>query len=586
MCLQSLAPPMNMSTRTMPVVGKRIDIARNEIIESCLRDNSKWLMFIDTDVLFPPHTMMALLQRLQNNPDLSIVSGVYFSKSNPCFPLIFDEAGCGSKLDWKVGDFLEDVGYAIGMGLCLIDCEVFRAFGPPWYDINYGLNIDSETGGTSAASITEDLIFCERAHEAGYKISVDTGIQAGHLDIGSGVIFGLNESMPQAQGREPQTAETLYVGDILAGGEPAHVLCKDPDMKPTWIGGADKIPGGSYEKVRIKDPDVHPSSLPEVTREWAAHVSPGGSLEVMQPDWPARISQGVAISGNVFGPEYIERGLSEAGMVEVKRTTANDYHVIHAEKPHAEDALVSIIIPAKDLHDMTSQCVASIRDNTEGSYEIIIVDNASDEPYQNIGDKLLTLKTPLSYGRAVTEGTKLSKAAYIVLLNNDTVVNQKDWLDELLKRIRGNGNVACVGPKQIHPNNTIYHAGIAFSEEGVPFHAFLGWGRDHPAVNQEQIALALNFGCVLIRREVFDRFPLDTRYGGVGNYEDIDWCLTVRKTGLQCIYVPSVEIIHFGGQTLAQNPEEAERSIEENRAKFVDKWGSERELMGLSVEEG
>jgi len=586
MCLQSLSPPMNYSTRTMPVVGKRIDIARNEIIEAALCDDAQHVMFLDTDVLFPPHTMMALINRLKNNPDLKIVSGVYWSKSNPCFPLIFDEAGLGSKVDWVVGDFLEDVGYAIGMGLCLIDCDVFRAIEPPWYEVNYGLNIDSETGGISAASITEDLIFCEKAHAAGYKISVDTGIQAGHLDIGSNTIFGLNDSMPQAQGREPRKSDTLYVGNILAGGEPAHVLAKDPTLLPTWIGGADRIPtGDTYEKVKVKDPDVHPVSLPEVTNDWAAHVSPGGSIEVMLPDWAEGLKKGMAISGNVYGPEFIEKGLTQAGMVEVKRVSGNDYHVISAVKPQTDEPLVSIIIPVKDLHDMTSQCVASIRDNTEGSYEIIVVDNASENPYQNIGDKLLTLKTPLSYGKAVTEGAKLSHASYIVLLNNDTVVTQGDWLEELLKRIRGNGNVACVGPKQIHPNNTVYHAGVAFSEEGVPFHAFLGWGRDHAAVEQEQIALALNFGCVLIRREAFDNFPLDSRYGGVGNYEDIDWCLTIRKAGLQCVYVPSVEIIHFGGQTLSQNPEEAQKSIEANRAKFVEKWGSEKELMGLKAEE-
>ena len=256
MCLQSLSPPMNYQTKTVPVVGKIIDVARNEIVECALRDGAEHVLFLDSDVIFPPHSFQQLLLRQRNNPEHKITSGVYWSKSNPCFPLIFHEAGRGSFMDWRVGDYIK-AGYAIGMGLVLIHTDVLKAIKPPWFKINYGLNTDTETGLSMSASITEDLYFCEKATEAGFEIWVDTAIQAGHLEGNSGVIFGLNDGMPQAQGRSPNKNKVLYIGDILAGGEPADILSVNAALNPTWVAPPERVPSnGPYEKVCVKDVDI------------------------------------------------------------------------------------------------------------------------------------------------------------------------------------------------------------------------------------------------------------------------------------------------------------------------------------------
>ncbi len=579
MCLSSLAPPMNYSTSTLPLPGKRIDVARNEIVKAALAQNAEHVLFLDTDVLFPPTAFMQLLNRQKNNPTHKIVSGVYWSKSNPSFPLVFEEAGCGSKMDWVVGDYIE-ADYAIGMGLVLIHTDVFRAIEPPWFEINYGVNLDRETGAMQSASLTEDLLFCEKASQAGFQIWVDTGIQAGHYDANSGVTFGLNDSMPQAQMRHPEDRETLYIGEILAGGEPAHVLAQDPTFQPTWIGPPDKVPTSRrYERVCVKDPEVSRDNLVSAATEWARVTEDSGTVEVLHPDYAQWIQEGRPVSSKALYPDSVMIGaLQEAGLVEVTNTPQQGYHFIKARKPSRKTPLVSVIIVAKDLHEMTQQCIESVRKSThkDFDFEIVLVDNASELPYGSIADKLVRTDR-LSYGDAVNLGVVNANpdSAYLLLLNNDTVVTQHQWLENLLSRIRGQGQIAAVGPKQITPMGTIYHTEIGFTPERVPFHLFNGYAHDHPNVQQEKPVLALNFGAVLIRRLAFEKVPLDPQFDGIGNYSDIDWGLRVRKEGHALVYTPSSEIVHFGAQTQAKVPEESQKDIEANCKRFIEKWQDE-----------
>lgn len=588
MCLQSLAPPMNYQTKTVPVVGKQIDVARNEIVECALRDGAEHVLFLDTDVIFPPHSFQQLLLRQRNNPEHKITSGVYWSKGNPCFPLIFHEAGRGSFLDWRMGDYIK-ADYAIGMGLVLIHTDVLRAIEPPWFRVNYGLNTDAETGLSMSASITEDLYFCEKATAAGLELWVDTGIQAGHLDGPSGVIFGLNDGMPQAQGRSPNRNKVLYIGDILAGGEPSDVLSMNASLNPTWVAPPEKVPAnGPYEKVCIKDVDILPQSLPEAAGEWFRVLKSGGVLEVIHPDFVKWLAKGVPIIRRAtYGLELYEQVLPLAGFTDVLTEERGDYRFLKCYKPQDAHPLVSIIVVAHDMAEMTANCIKSIRERTTTEnyrFEIIVVDNGSETPLPLLGDRQVRLADNLPYGAAVTAGIGVADKAvpYLLLLNNDTVIIQGEWLTNLLTRLRGQYIYAAVGPKQITPIGTIYHTEIGFDDNRVPYHLWLGFAHDRPEVQTEKDVLALNFGCVLLRRELFEKVGgFDRQFDMAGNYEDIDLCLRLRQAGHKLMFTPSSNIIHAGAQTLAQDKKRSDESIRVNRERFVNKWkDAEPELFG------
>jgi hypothetical protein len=66
---------------------------------------------------------------------------------------------------------------ATGTGCLLIETRVFLDLQKPYFQ--FTPNPDKEIGGV----IGEDIWFCHKAREAGYKIFVDTSVPVGHLSV-------------------------------------------------------------------------------------------------------------------------------------------------------------------------------------------------------------------------------------------------------------------------------------------------------------------------------------------------------------------------------------------------------------------
>src|ERR1044071_3472269 len=107
MSWRSLSPPINYNMNVMIVNGRAVDAARNEIALAALEKGSKYIFFLGDDVVVPNHTLRQLIYRLEHNPEIGVVGGVYCSKSEPAFPLVFRGNGNGSYWDWRIGEFFE-----------------------------------------------------------------------------------------------------------------------------------------------------------------------------------------------------------------------------------------------------------------------------------------------------------------------------------------------------------------------------------------------------------------------------------------------------------------------------------------------
>ncbi len=225
---------------------------------------------------------------------------------------------------------------------------------------------------------------------------------------------------------------------------------------------------------------------------------------------------------------------------------------------------------------MTVGCLRSVRDRTLGvEYELILVDNASDRPYNRMSlvDRVVRTEESLTVGGACALGERAASPGteMLLLLNNDTQIARGDWLLRLLTAI-DKRLVVGVGPKQVRPDGTIYATEVVFDEHRMPYHAHMGMPGDLCETNFEREVLALNFGCVLLRRRALQEFPFDPRYTMFGHYQDIDWCLRVRQKGWRLLYTPSAEIVHHGGATVRQHNDYCELSLKRNSEAFRERW--------------
>ena len=192
-----------------PLVGMPIAEARNALMEQAIASGCDFIFFLGDDVLTPPETVNRMLTRMWDNPGVSMVTGMYWTKAWPSQPYIWRGIQRGPYMEWKHGEFFE-----IDFAGC--DCLMIRLsaemkeLGPEWFSVDWAWDEQKDAGMLSMLS-TEDFYFFTKARKAGLKLWCDTNIQCLHEDRESGARFGLAEEMPQYSGNpEPElpSAET------------------------------------------------------------------------------------------------------------------------------------------------------------------------------------------------------------------------------------------------------------------------------------------------------------------------------------------------------------------------------------------
>ena len=237
---------------------------------------------------------------------------------------------------------------------------------------------------------------------------------------------------------------------------------------------------------------------------------------------------------------------------------------------------VSIVIPVHNQIQYTLNCLDSIARNTTGSYEIVVVDDASsDSTAQLIGRvrNLTLVRNEQNMGliRSCNAGAAVCSGRNILFLNNDTLVT-RDWLSPLLE-VMQDETVGAAGAKLVYPDGKLQEAGAIIWNDAT------GWnyGRlDDPEKPEYNFIRPVDYcsgAALLVRAEIF------TKAGGFSErylpayYEDADLCFTIRQMGYRVMYQPRSEVVHFEG---VSNGTDIGLGIKRNqvvnREKFLKKW--------------
>ena len=145
--------------------------ARNLLVEEALKYNATHVLFIDDDMIFPPHAAIQLLEH-----DVDIVTGLAFRRRAPYHPCIFTCDGKDIYAIESINKGLVDID-CCGSAFILIKTEVFKRMPKPWYV--YGdtsLGIYEDKGG-----LGEDISFSLKAKRLGFEVKCDTDLIIIHL---------------------------------------------------------------------------------------------------------------------------------------------------------------------------------------------------------------------------------------------------------------------------------------------------------------------------------------------------------------------------------------------------------------------
>ncbi len=259
--------------------------------------------------------------------------------------------------------------------------------------------------------------------------------------------------------------------------------------------------------------------------------------------------------------------------------------------PILEKPLISIVIPNKDHMEDLSRCVESIvNKSTYPNYEIIVVENNSEtkeifDYYKalehNERIRIVKYEGDFNYSRINNFGVSFANGKYVLLLNNDMKIITREWMEELLMYAQ-RPDVAAVGGKLYYADNSIQHAGIVI---GLGAHRAAG----HTHYKDDKMHLgymgrlcyaqdvtAVTGACLLVEKDQYDEVGgLDETFSVAFN--DVDFCLKLRKAGYLNVFTPFCELFHYESKTRGMEEGEKLKRFQNEVALFREKWKTELE---------
>ncbi len=236
---------------------------------------------------------------------------------------------------------------------------------------------------------------------------------------------------------------------------------------------------------------------------------------------------------------------------------------------------VSIVIVTHGAERWVWRALAAILEHTEPPYEVIVVDNASPRDMvrrlhadlENV--RVVWNDTNRGFGPANNQAAALAAAPLLAFVNSDALVHA-GWLTLLRQRLESAPDVAAVAPQLRNLDGTLQEAGALLFGNG--YTQFVGFGDDpsKPAYRFPREVDYASAACLLVRASAFAEVGGFAARYAPAYYEDVDFCLELRRRGYRILYEPRAVVTHVRGAS--GDADLAKRLWFRNHPLFLARW--------------
>ena len=248
---------------------------------------------------------------------------------------------------------------------------------------------------------------------------------------------------------------------------------------------------------------------------------------------------------------------------------------------------VTIIIPYREHAGMTRACVEALWAVTDyANYEVVLMDNWSTtdealdfatEMSRGHRTRVIRVEEPFNFSRINNIAVAATEGEFLLFLNNDVMVHEPRWLEQMVGEALAGPQVGIVGNKLLYPSGLVQHGGVILGVGGIADHAHRGLERDAPgymgrAISAQDLS-AVTAACMLCRRDAFNEV------GGFDEtslwiaYNDVDLCLKIRRAGYRIVWTAGSIAEHRESLSRGSDfkPEHQTRFFRENQI-MEERW--------------
>ncbi len=248
--------------------------------------------------------------------------------------------------------------------------------------------------------------------------------------------------------------------------------------------------------------------------------------------------------------------------------------------------LVAIILVNFNGMKDTIDCIKSLKLTDYDNQRIIVVDNGSTEEVTDFEKEYIKTETcyietgaNLGFSGGNNIGIKMAQsmnADYIMLLNNDTVVNPS-FISELVNvaETRKDAGIVCGKIYWYDDPDTIWYAGGSFDRVlGITSHERYNMVDDQHENYVKEVTFAT--GCLwLMPKSTVDLVGLMDEEFFLYS-EDDDYCCRVINAGLKIYYVNSAIIYHKVSKSTCKMSERTQYYLIRNGLYIISKYSTKK----------
>jgi GT2 family glycosyltransferase len=222
----------------------------------------------------------------------------------------------------------------------------------------------------------------------------------------------------------------------------------------------------------------------------------------------------------------------------------------------------SVVLVCWNNKDYLEPCLRSLYESgLRSNFDVVVVDNGSTDGSQEmLGRKFPQVKIiqndhNAGLGRASNQGIEATSGRYLLLLNNDTIINGSS-LDAMVGYLDATPDAGAVGGQLLNPDGSVQSCYNNFPSLREEFLIATRLGEllreGYPAIIYDQTVRSVSWlgsACLMLRRASLDQVGLlDEEYFIYGDEADLQYRL--KKAGWQVYYLPQATTIHYGGRSM------------------------------------
>jgi N-acetylglucosaminyl-diphospho-decaprenol L-rhamnosyltransferase len=269
-----------------------------------------------------------------------------------------------------------------------------------------------------------------------------------------------------------------------------------------------------------------------------------------------------------------------------------EYGPIHEAESVSQALLdLTIIVANYNTRELLRSCIESVFRYTEGiNFEVICIDDDSPDGSADMVaaffPQVILVRNPrrLLYARNHNLGMSMSRARYACHLDSDTLLTNNAFA-AMVSFMDDHPEVAACGPKLLNGDGSLQHCIRGFSGAGTFMLQALYWHKLFPQsrvmnryyntdfdYSRPQPVESIGTTAYLVRRTTWEQAGMfDERFRQ--SVVDLPYNFMLSRKGYKVYYTPCAEVVHFGSQSVNQDPRTFLSDQRDTWIEFNDSYG-------------